>query len=634
MYKLSVPIMSSTMNTSNREKYVKLFREANAERVFLAMGTPTEPIPGHIIENVQYLKSEGFEVGIWIDTIGHGFVLAHVESEDNLSKFSQIVDIDGKMLNHANCPLDKGFQKYISEYVARLATTGTDIVMLDDDFRMSQHKGNLCCACDEHMKLIRKNLGENISLDKLKPYVLTGKANKYRDAWLSAQNEGLTEFAKAIRNEVDKANPNVTVCICTAYSPWNVDSLDVASVSKILAGKNKPILRLTGAPYWSTKKFRYPLITVFEIARMLASFVCENDFDLMSEGDVYPRPRYTCPASYLELYDAVTRADGAYSGILKYMFDYVAGPDFETGYLKFHNENDKYVKSIGELFKDGANAGVKIVTKPHTIKYADLDLSTLKEHSPCPADATMIGSCGIPTIYRGKGICNSVFGENARSFDLSQLSEGTILDAVSAVILTQRGVDVGLKEYGNLVNKNISFLSTNDTEYKSFISNGNVKMLTPTLKDSATPLLFSTEPNNTDTVAYKYENANGERFLVFLFEGDSIFDSTHMRDSGLLKNYAAQKVLTEELPWISCEPIPAYCKGNPDVYVMCKKETDCLTVALFNCFADKLIERVVKLDGSYSRIECLNCTASLDGDTVTVTSDIYGYTSAAFRVFK
>ena len=83
---------------------------------------------------------------------------------------------------------------------------------------------------------------------------------------------------------------------------------------------------------------------------MLASFVYGNDFDIMSEGDVYPRPRYTCPAAYLELYDAVTRIDGAYSGILKYMFDYVAGPDFETGYLKIHKDNEAYLKKSRRAF--------------------------------------------------------------------------------------------------------------------------------------------------------------------------------------------------------------------------------------------------------------------------------------------
>ena len=632
MYKISVPIMSTTVNMSNREEFVRQFREAGAERVFIAMGTPVRPIPQHIIDNVSFFKSHGFEVGVWIDTIGHGFVLAHVEEDNPLLNFTQMVDLDGKRLNYANCPCDEGFQKYISEYVGDLAKTGADIVMLDDDFRMSQHRGNLSCACPKHMERIGRTLGERISVDELRPYVLTGKANKYRNAWMQAQNEGLIEFAKEIRQSVDAVNPDVIVCICTACAPWNVDGLDVSAVTKILAGKNKPIVRLTGAPYWATKDFRYPLITVFEIARMLASFVSGNGFEIMSEGDVYPRPRYTCPASYLELYDAVTRIDGAYSGILKYMFDYVAGPNFETGYLKFHKYNEPYLKKLSDFFAEGANAGVKIITYPHTMKDADLDVSTLHVYSPCPADATMLGSCGIPTIYRGKGVCNSVFGENARSFDLSMLGEGTILDAVSAMILTERGVDVGLETYDELVDKNISFLCTKDVEYKSFISRGKTRMLTPILKESSEQLLFATEQNNKCTVAYKYENANGERFLVFLFEGDSIFGETYMRDSGLLKNYATQKVLTEELPWVARKALPAYCVGNPELYLMCRKEEDSVSVAMFNCFADPIIDATVVIDGEYKTIECVGCEAELLDNKVILKEPLYGFTSAVFRV--
>ena len=157
-------------------------------------------------------------------------------------------------------------------------------------------------------------------------------------------------------------------------------------------------------------------------------------------------------------------------------------------------------------------------------------------------------------------------------------------------------------------------------------------MLTPVLKESAEELLFATEQNNTCTVAYKYENANGERFLVFLFEGDSLFDKTYMRDSGLLKNYATQKVLTEELPWVARKALPAYCTGNPELYLMCRKEEDSMAVAIFNCFADPLIDATVVLDGEYKTIECVGCDAEILGNKVTLKGQLYGFTSAMFRV--
>lgn len=632
MYKISIPIMATTITENNREDYLTQFKSAGASRIFIALSDYT--IPPALGKNIAFLKQNGFEVGVWISTIGHGFILSHAEDVDD-DKFTPITNIEGEKRPHANCPLDENFSGFIARFVADIAKLGPDIVMLDDDFRLSQHGKHLCCACKNHLERISQIVGENIDREQIKPYVLSGKPNKYRNAWLKAQSDSLVEFSERIRAEVDKQTPDVTVCICTACAPWDVDDLDVAKVTRILAGNNQPILRLTAAPYWVTQTRKYPLIAVFEIARMLASFVQNEGFDLMSEGDVYPRPRYTCPASYLELYDAVTRTDGGYNGILKYMVDYVAGPDFETGYLKLHNDNAQFYQDLAKMFRSGANAGVRIVANPHTMKNADLDISAPKIYSPVPQDGAMLGLCGIPTIYRGKGVCNSVFGENARDFDLEKLCEGTIIDAVSAMILTERGVDVGLESFDKLNNRAIAFLCTENPEHKSYITNGNVRVLDAVLKDGAKPVLFFTEKNQPTPFAYRYENENGERFLVFLFEGASIYDHyKYVALSGINKNYATQEVLIDSVPWLAKQPLPAYCALNPEVYVMCEKDGDAMSVGVFNCFADPLTNPVIMLGEKYDRIECLNCEAVLDGNKVTITNKLHAFSAAAFRLYK
>ena len=635
MYRLSVPLMSATVNEGNRDAYVRFCRDAGATRVFLCNGSPNEPIPERLGENVAFFKEKGFEVGIWTDTIGHGFVLSHAKSEK--PRFQQMVNIDGEERTYSNCPMDAEFRRHIADYIAALARTGADIVMLDDDFRMSQHGHALCCACPEHLSRISELLGEEITLDTLRPYLLSGKRNRYRNAWMRAQEEGLLGMAREIRRAVDAVAPNVTVSSCIAYAPFNVDGLNVAELARILAGSNKPILRLTGAPYWAVKSPRnYTLISVFEIARMLASFFDGEGIELMSEGDVYPRPRYTCPASYLELYDAATRIDGGYDGILKYMFDYCAGPGLETGYLELHRRDTALLgETIPALFPNGANTGVRIVTRMHSMRDADLDLSTLSVYTPLPQDGTMLGHCGIPTVYRGEGLCNSVFGENARYLELSELSKGTVLDAVSAVILSERGVDVGFSAAGDLEKKKISFLSTEDPEYKSFITYGGARVLSPTLKEGARPILFAySGANEVFPYAYTYENANGERFLVFLFEGDSLQTDSKVTGSGITRNDATRSVLFEALPWVARRPLPAVVAGNPDLYVMCGRNGDSLSVALLNTFADPLIGRTVLLDETYDTIECFGCTAELCGRTVTITDTVPAYSMAAFRVSR
>lgn len=632
MYKISVPLMSTTITKENRQKYLSICKEVGASRIFLALAENT--IPENLKENISFFKENGYEVGVWISTIGHGFVLSHAEDAVEC-EFKPIVDIDGTQRLHANCPLDEKFRDFISKFVASLAKLGPDIVMLDDDLRLSQHGPTLCCACENHLNRISKILGEPITLEFIKPYVISGKANKYRDAWIQAQNESLIEFAKCIRAKVDKETPDVTICNCIAYAPWDVDGIDVVEISRILAGKNKPLLRLTGAPYWATKKFKYPLAGTFEIARMLASFVQNEGIELMSEGDVYPRPRYTCPASYLELYDAATRADGGYDGILKYMFDYVAGPDFETGYIKLHNKNKPLYEKLHKMFPTGANAGVRIYVKPHNIKNADLDISPVRIYSPIPQDAIMLGQNGIPTIYKGKGVCNSVFGENARDFDLAKLNEGTIIDAVSAMILTERGVDVGLKSYKKLREQNITYLHTSNIENNSFITDGNVRVLDAEIKDKAEPLLFSSLQDNSQPFAYCYENQNGERFLVFLFEGASIYvPNERAAVSGITKNYATQEVLINTINWLSEKTLPAYCDKNPELYLICEQDENTLSIGIFNCFADPLTNPVITLSEEYSSIEALNCEAELSGNSAILTSDLPAFSFAVLKLYK
>ena len=631
MYKISAPIMASTVTRENRSKYVKLCRDAGISRVFLCTNSPIFPLHHLLEENIAYFKSEGFEVGIWTDTIGHGAVLTHIENAENTSRFQPIVNLLGVAVPYTNCPSDPEFRAFIAKHIAKLAKMGPDIVMLDDDFRLSNHGGHeLCCACEKHMARICELAGESISREELRPYVISGKPNKYRDAFISSQAESLTKMAEEIRDEVDKETPDVTVCFCSVLGLFDVDGLDVSGVTKLLAGKNKPILRLTGAPYWAVKQRTYSLPTAIEIARSLAAMVKDEGFDTMAEGDVYPRPRYTCPASYLEIYDGIMRADGNYAGILKYMFDYSAGPDFETGYLKFHSDSKPFFEKLSEFFPSGANAGVRIHLYPNTTKNADLDLSRTNPNYTRPMNGAMLTSCGIPTIYSGEGTCNSVFGESARKYELSCLAGGTLIDSVAAVILSERGVDVGLEKISAHEEKTVNFICTDDPEFKSFVKNGETRMLGATLNEKAEVLIYSVETGKNIPLAYRYENANGERFTVLLFDVNFVPYST----SGLIANTVLSTVLSRELPWVARKPLPAVCSENPNLYLICEKGEDFLSVAIFNCFADYILNPEIILDGEYSKIECADCDAVIEGNKVILKSRLHGFTAAAFRVTK
>ncbi len=634
MHQLAVPIMLSSVTEENRDVYLEQCREAGVARVMLVLASVWMPLPPHLAETVAFFKKNGLEVGIWTDTIGHGSVLTHVVGAQSIPDFTSMVNLNGKERTGTFCPMDAGFRRHIAALVASLAKTGADIVMLDDDFRMSQHGGGLFCACPLHLADISRRLGEEISREALLPFVTEGKGNRYRDAWLAAQNEGLLEMAKEIRAAVDEQNLDTVVCFCTAYSPWNVDNTDVREISRVLAGKHRPKVRLTGAPYWSAGRARrFSLLGTIAASRMTAGFMQDADMELMCEGDVYPRPRYTCPASYLENYDLAIRADGGYDVLLKYMFDYVADPRMETGYLAYHNKNRALHEAVERFFPNGANSGVRVYHAPHTLRYADLSESALAEVSPFPWDDALLGSCGFPVIHRGRGFCASVFGEAAQELDLSLLRDGALLDAISALRLTARGVDVGLGRVGALRKETVSYLCTERTAHRSYIQDGTVKMLSAELAEGATPVLFSAKGDALTPVAYRYENQKGERYLVLLFEAASVFDQLTF-DTGLFKSIPMANMLTETLPWLARRPIPAYCAGNPELYLLCEEGEDTLSLLLVNCFADSLLSPTVTLAEEYSHIECVGCAAELQGNRVVLTEELHGFCAAAFRLTR
>ncbi len=630
MYKLSVPIMASTVTRENRGRYADLCKEARVERIFLAGGALEPPVPKDLKEKVSYFKAQGFEVGIWVDSLGHGLVLSHVEGADQASPYTQMVDLFGKQLHHACCPLDPDFIETASKRLCEYADTGADLIMLDDDFRLSNHGGDLSCGCPLHMERISKILEEPISLEELRPYMISGKKNKYRSAWLQAQSESLLELAAAFRKALDKEHSDTNLCFCTGPCLFDVDHIDVKKIVKVLAGNNPPLMRMSGAPYWAAKPRRHTLPASIECARLTASFMDDCGIERMAEGDVYPRPRYTCPASYMELYDQAVRVDGGYEGILKYMADYVAGPDFELGYFKFHQQSAPIYQKLPHLFPKGANRGVRIQIRPHTYEGADLDLITRPDsRSPYPADGAMLAGCGIPTIYRGKGFCNSVFGENAREYDLSLLKEGTILDATAAMILIERGVDLGIENAGTLFEHTVSFAHGKDATRKSLVTEGTLRLIKPALKAGAEVELFYSEPDGSHPLAYRYENQKGERFLVFLFEGAST-----LRLCGLLRCPSMQELLASALPWLGRGPLPAACIGNPELYLMAEQTNDGLSLALFNCFADPLLEPTITLGEEYSALESFGCKATLQGKSIRIESPVHAFTSAFFKLTK
>ncbi len=637
MYQMYVPLMNQSVTPQTRETYLKQFKAAKIDKIFLAVfGYGADPATDFVTaaslrENIDFFHREGIEAGVWIGrTIGHGGELSFgADYLPDLSSYTKMMSLSGEEAEGVCCPYDENFRKRIATYVSAIATSGAKIVLLDDDFRISHGSKAYYCACDLHMAKIRELCGENVSREELRELAFSQKANKYRDAWLKAQGESLELLAADIRAAVDRVAPDVRVGICSSPDLLGLDGADPVKLAGLLAGAcTKPFFRLSGAPYWAVKG-KKPLPTIIEMNRLQAYLFRERgEAEMISEGDTYPRPRYNVPASLLEMFDAALRIDGQLDGILKYMVDYNGSPEFETSYLCRHTKNLAVMEQLDEMFGGKQMLGVNVSTRKDLLVDADLEMGAMPRQFYYSMAGAMMALNSVSSVYGAGGICRAVFGEEARHIDLSELEKGAILDGIAAQILTDRGVDVGLAARLTFKEDNVLYLTDTKERERAFVRPSEVRYAPMKLSADAKVVCKMGVGEGTEPFAYTYENASGVRFLVYSFDGTAL-----PRNTGVFRGYLQQQVLNNGIEWISGKRLPAFISHCPDLYVMCKGDGQKMAVALFNFFADSVDEPVIRLDRAYANIRFLGCSGKLKGDAVVLDAPLYAYTFAAFEVW-
>ena len=451
MYKISVPIINTDFRKyGGEEKVLEQIKKLGADRVFLACGeyvTDNEIRKGYmdrLQKNCAFLKKHGFEVGVWNWSTWY--------TGEQL--FTAKTVADGRTIGHA-CPADPNFQKFAGEYMADFARCGVDIILLDDDFKFGFYGGidRITCTCKHHMQKINDILGEELSPEELERKAMCGGKNKYRSAWMKSKKDSLLEFAETLRRYTDTVNPDVRIGLCAEMSIWDNDGIDAATLSRVLAGNTKPLLRLIGAPYWAVDRSigNCRLQHVIELERMERSW-CGDGIEIIAEGDVYPRPRHYCPSAYLELFDMAMRADGTTDGILKYALDYYSTMDYEQGYIERHCKNKLVYDGIEKIFAGKTSAGVRVYEQLNKLENANIPKEiegglAIENIFFSPA-AKMLADASIPTTYQGEGVCSVAFGENIKYVPDEALKRGIIIDASAAKILMEKGIDVGIISFG------------------------------------------------------------------------------------------------------------------------------------------------------------------------------------------
>jgi len=259
----------------------------------------------------------------------------------------------------------------------------------------------------------------------------------------------LRDLARKMRAATDEINEETGLALCTCHNHWDLDGVDPVELTHIFAGKKRaPLLRLHGAPYWAWISPDKDLPFVFEHGRMFAALSAGNGFELMNELDAYPRPRHNCPASYMELVDAVMRADQSTHGALKYMYDYTSPLGYETGYLDAHERDLPALEKLEKMFAAGEQAGVRVCVEPHLIAESDSDLTPPYTQMPRPIAGTMLTRCSIPTTYTGKGLCRAMLSRLMKRYhELSMTGDVFLFSQTFSYAAISIYQDFGFKRY-------------------------------------------------------------------------------------------------------------------------------------------------------------------------------------------
>lgn len=642
-----IPTSLTTVLQYGEQATLSELRRAQADRIFIHIPRMLEDTLERqetlmqLSEKLRFFEENGIEAVAWISPLV-GF---SGSSEEGCEQFTRVKKLhNGEDYIGVFCPLDAGFAEAAAAFLAAVAKAGAKCIMLDDEFCLSgRGDGGIGCCCDTHMQAYSRRIGEDIAREALCEKAFCGGKNKYRDAWLDIQGETLLCFAEKLRQAVDGVNPEIRMGFCAGRTSWDTEGVDAITLTKVLAGKTRPILRLAAAPYWTRNSFAWPggLQGIIEAARLQAYWCKDADVEIFSEGDVNPRPRFAVPAAFLEGFDMAMRADGGTDGCMKYMLDYFGSPTYETGYIDRHVRNRPLYDGIEAMFAGKKATGIHIFENMFLLR--NRTFPEKREAFPegdFPADndkfrvmpaASQVFACenSLPVAYGDFGVPTIVFGENA--YHIPPDAPYLILDGRAACILKNRGVDIGAE----------SLVPESGVQWETDMKDGE-RERTPSsqlvyraaLKPGIVPESVYEKDGENIPAMYRYENDAGQRFLVYTFDAYTCRTLGKAGRSGeMFTGYSRQRRLLAGIEWLWGERVAASSAGNPWLYILCKKDEQKMAVGLWNFCEDEIIEPMITLARSYKKIRFLNCDGELCGDKVILSKPMPAFSFAAFEVY-
>ena len=630
-YRVTVPLITMLLDRQDPELTLKELKRAKADRVLLVAyrsfshDAYRQQNLDSIRKYAPFFEKNGFETAIWAAPV-FGYGASQVEGDLNDS-FMLIKSLRSEQTApHVYCPSDQRFTQCYAEYIGELSRLGVKTIILDDDYCLACRGELWGCACENHVREYSRRIGREMTRSEICEKVLLGGGSHYRDVWIAMQRDTMLDFARAMRESADES---VRLGICAGRTSWDIECADSLEIAKILAGSHRPIIRLSGAPYWPESPG-----SKIEAARLQCHWLKGEDVELMTEGDTYPRPRYATPASELEGFDLALRCDGGAEGILRYMLDYTSSAKFETGYVDHYVANRALYRTAEKHFAGKSAVGVHLFEPQKIFAVQSFDREQIEQNrfmhrNVMPSAAQQFATDNaLPIVYEPNGGAHIVFGDAARLLPEEMFGEGLYLDAKAAQILAERGMDVGFEAAEVTGAPDMEFVP-DENEYVKVNCEG--KFFRFRLKSGAKVRSWFSAGEEKFPAVYRYRNGSGQRVAVVCADADrSRFYSKYV--AGLFRNYCRTRQVQADIEWVQRRALPAKTGGQPDAYLIVKEDADSLSVGVFNLFQDAWISPVIELGSTYAGASFYHCSGRLKGKKLSLGRiEAYGFAAVVLK---
>lgn len=603
---LITQIDTKYLNKTSRGIYLRELKAAKIDTVllsfceFFADGERRQAALESLGDNISFFTNAGFSVAVWTNSLGYG-VVRDADFTRRFQSSARLTSFDGGT-SSAVCTLDRAFSEYMKQNTRDIIRAGAKTVLWDDDLVQSVRPG-FCCTCPEHLKAFERKTGRAWTAAQVRE-LFTGKPNANRSAYLDLMGESITDFCVGLRAAADEVDPSARMGLCASFTHYDIEGVDIRDLVRSLAGAgNRPLLRLSGAPYWAAFARRYPTQTLGDIAefvRMQAGWLAGEDIELFDENDPYPRQQRIVPAAYTELYDKLIFTSSAV-GRHKYIMTYDAlDENADRSYLNAHIRDLPDDLKLISMFSGKTPLGFRVYQTEHTLRGTELpdayigDGAIMARFSQ-PFGGIFLQRNSIPTRYAGEGV-GIVCGEQARYLTEEQKKRGgLLLDIKAAELLAREGIDVGLSSAADVLSR-------------------------------------KNEEKADEPRLWTYENAEKRKYAVLNYDIGSALPNASP-DSVELSDVPLQRALAEAYEFLSGSPLPAFALGCPGLYLLACGDKEKLSLLLCNIFPDGIQNPDIFLDGEYRVKRELRAQARTEGNRLLL-SRLPAYSYAAVELIK